>query len=192
MTLRAMLRRLPKTVAALDAAIAAMSGLLLPGRLIPDNVDVIGPVVSLLVVVAFLMSVAFSESLRRQLKTVALGTLLALLLLLAIQLTTVCTVGNYGPKGDKHRLLTGFTLTNVGRAYVERLGTSSCAELIQGAGADRVSVMWGRSHVVAAFLYALSYSGFVLGVVLGLGGSELAKRPPAVVATPPAPGRSSG
>ncbi len=175
MGLRSLLRRVPKTVALLDAAVAAMSGLVLPKRLIPENLDVLGPIVSLLIVVAFLMTLAYATGLQKRAKTFTLAALVALLALLAIQLTAVCPVTNYGPDRGTHSFLVGFSLSEAGRANRDALHATSCSELIQGAGDGRIRQMWNGSTVLS-FAYALSYAAFVLGVVLALGGSDLAGR----------------
>lgn len=169
MALRSHLRQIPATVALLDAAVAALSATLLPARLIPENLDVIGPTASLLVLVAFLITLAYPAGLRRRVRLLAGGSLAALLLLLALQLALVVPVSPYGPDAGTHRFLVGWTYSGQGREWVEALGPMSASEYVAAIGDDRIRAVWGGSYLQAAGLYAFSYMAFVLGVALTLG-----------------------
>lgn len=185
MSLRSHLEEVPKTVVLLDAAVAALSATLLPERMIPENLDVIGPTASLLVLVAFLITVAHPEALRRRARLLAGGSLVALLLLLALQLGVVVPVSPYGPDAGTHRFLVGFGHSEQGARWAEQLGTASASEYVAAIGDDRIPAAWGGSYLAAAGLYAFGYMAFVLGVALTVGALGSGARP---VTPAPLPG----
>jgi hypothetical protein len=174
MELRGLLSHIPKSVVVLDAAVAALSATLIRDRLIPENVDVIGTIGALLIVVAFIVTIAYQSRLRRWLPRLALTAVAMLIILLLLQITVVETVGPYGPDEGRHRFLVGFSYSEQGRMWKKNQPAQSVSEYISYIGDDRIPLAWGPSYTVAAALYSLSYFGFILAVVLALGSLESA------------------
>ncbi len=167
---------IPTKIVVIDVAVAALSATLIRDQLIPENVGVIGPIASLLVIVCLSITIVSRDRLRvfsRRLATMSLASLVTLLL---VQLTLVVSVSPYGDPPATHRFLRGFALTDSGRAWVAdpSIPSGSWSEYIAAIGDARIAAAWGASFAVVAVLYSLSYLGLVLGVVLGLGGTALA------------------
>ncbi len=177
MELRALLGRIPKLVMLLDAAVAALSATLIRDRLIPENVDVIGTIGVLVIVVAFIISVAYKAKLQALAPRLAFTALVLLAVLLILQITLVETVGPYGPDEGQHRFLVGFRLSEEARTWRNAHPEESVSEYIANMGDDRIARAWGPSYSAAAALYSLSYLGFILAVVLALGSLDIGGRP---------------
>jgi hypothetical protein len=85
-------------------------------------------------------------------------------------------VDPYGPDQQSHRFLVGSSYTEEGRQVAQHLGARTCADVIAGAGDDRITYVWGRSYLALAGLYSAAYLSLVLGFVLALGATDLGQR----------------
>lgn len=174
------LKGIPKTVALVDAAVAALSALLLPKVLIPTNLDALGASVGVLVILCLFVTVRYSQAVHHNLAKLILVAGLALLGLVSLHVTAVCTVPGYGGVEKAPHYLVGFTLTPEGQSAATQLGSKSCTDLISGAGASRIPVMWGRSYTIGALLYVVTYGAFLVGAVLAFGGAVLGRTASAI------------
>jgi len=170
-----LLKRIPKTVVLIDAAIVALSATLIRNELIPENVSIIGPIGSLLVVVGVVMTFAYQPGLQRSLKLLTWLATGMLVLLLLLHVAYVEPVSPYGGDGGTHQFLVGHGLTPQGQEWASMAGAQSRAEIIKAVGDNRIRAAWGFSYTVIAVGYAIAYMGFLLCSVLALGGTDLAR-----------------
>lgn len=161
-------------VVLIDGALAGLSATLIRDRLIPENVDVIGTVAVLIILVGFIATIAYQARLKEWLKPLVILITASLLALLVVQASFVHEVAPYGADAGSHRFLVGFRLTPSGQTWADSIGLRSTSEFIGGIGADRISTAWGWSFTMLQVLYAISYLSLVLGVVLAIGGALLA------------------
>lgn len=165
------LEGIPWIIGLINGAIAALSATLIRARLIPENIDLIGPLGTLVVIVAFLTTVAYRESLGRWLRRLIAVALVCLTGLLLLQVTLVEEVSAYGSDQGTHHYLVGSCYSEQGREWLDvaSIAATDRDELIRYVGDGDIPEAWGSSFYLAALLYVGAYLGFILCVVLALG-----------------------
>ena len=152
------------------AAIAALTGLFAPDRLIPEPLQNMKPFVSLIVIMALILAWVFRSDLKRRLKPVVLLTSALLAAVLALNVARVRTVTYTRGEGTLDRqFLVGGT-----PVHPEDRGISA-PDLIKASGDawDDLAEVWGSSFTTVATAYAVLYPLLIVGVVLSLAASDL-------------------
>jgi hypothetical protein len=160
----------------LSSVAAGLSATLIRDRLIPNQLDVIGTVGVLFIIVALLLTLVFWSKIHKVLAYVAVTTLVLLILLTFIQISYVVTV-NLGKKDEQgkipeYHLLIGYQLTKEGRKEREEsLGPNQSEKYyIENGGYDLIPIWYGTSYTVMAIAYTLIYMLFAMSIVLTMGG----------------------
>lgn len=161
--------------AALGALAAYLSATLVKERLIPQQLEVIGTVGTLFIIVALLLTLVYWTKLSKRLTAFVIVTIIALctLTFVQIQYVVAANVGQRSASGviPEHHFLIGYQLTDYGKARSKTLGENkSEKEYIETGGYDKIPEWYGTSYKVMAVFYTLAYMLFVVGVVLILGG----------------------
>lgn len=168
----ASLASFPKKLAAMTAAIAAVSALVFPETLIPSNLVVLGPAGSVLIIITFLAAWAMhGDLLRHRRRLFMIASILcvaALGYLVVLNSDLVVYVDAMGDPPESHRFLVGRSLTQRGREWDRMAGSPSRAGLIKIIGEDRIEDAWGRSLTRAKTEYVIAYAVLAIGVVLML------------------------
>lgn len=164
------IRRIPATYGLLAAAISAAAGIFAPERLVPEPLGPFRALASLIVVVAFVLTWAWRTSLRRHLRLVTTVTALLLLVLGVLNVLFVRQVSYQSPPEER------FVLVGAGVADEDLRGMSD-QDIVRNVGAELsdLRAAYGPGFVFVVLGYALCYLLLVQGVILSLGGSELAR-----------------
>lgn len=155
---------------------AVLSATLIKDRLIPYQLEVIGTVGVLFIIVALLFTLVFWSKLHRVLTyfVVATFVLLALLTFLQIRYVVSVNIGREDERGNvpEHHFLIGYQLTEEGkREREESLGPNQSEKYyIENGGYDLIPVWYGQSYTVMAVIYTLVYILFVTCMVITMGG----------------------
>lgn len=154
--------------------IANFSRTLIKDRLIPSQAELqtIGSVGSLFILVGLLLTLVFWSRLHRILTASMLVTCSTLVLLTLVHLNFVKTVRLGNPSQEYHYLI-GYSLTEEGqhRSDPDNCGKlSSEEEYIECGGSHRIPAWYGTSYVVMRIAYTAFYLLFMVGVVLTIGG----------------------
>lgn len=167
----AILRGFKILLGALGLAIAQLSRTLIREELIPYQLQFIGTLGALFILVALLISIIYQRKLTRILWVVLSVSVVCLLVLLFFQLKFVKTVANYGQPPATYRFLIGYGVSDQGQIWRKRVGDNlSEEEYIRKIGYDRIPPMYGNSYYINAGAYSISYLVFMVAVVLALGG----------------------
>jgi len=160
----------------LCSVIAILSNTLIKSRLIPLQLDVIGTVGALFILVSLLLTLVYWNKLHKYLNAYVIISGIALMALTFIQLQYVITahVGEpITPGGQipEQQYLIGFKLTEYGEQRGELLGSGkSEKEYIELGGEGEIPKWYGSSFEITKLGYALFYMIFVVSAVLTLAG----------------------
>ncbi|MBI2073441.1 MAG: hypothetical protein HYW06_13390 [Gemmatimonadetes bacterium] len=168
---------IPKSQAAVGAA-AAISMLFLPDRLIPEQLSILRPASSIIVVLSVILAWVFQRWLSRRLGVVALVAVVMLVLLILGQVAFVVELSAVGDPPETHYYLVGTSLTDNGRAWAGQLGVASAPREVQvlRVGPDAIPGMYGASYFAVAAAYTLSTVTFLLASVLAIAAAQLKRR----------------
>lgn len=170
MTFKELLDAIPKTAAAVGAAIAALSATLIKQELIPENLGIIGVTASLLVVLAVIFGTVRQQALERRTASLVTIATLCLVVLIVVQLTWVVTADPYGPDKGAHKFLIGSSLTADGEQMRTAVGGLRGGAFVSAIGHEEIPVAYGASFALLAGAYTVAYFGFLVGVILALVG----------------------
>lgn len=176
LTAGSLLAGLPKLTAAVAALSAALLPLLLPGRLIPEQLGFLRPTMSVFIVIAALSVWVFQQTLPRQARRILIVAVGCFLLVIAIQLKYVVTVANLGSEGDTYHFLTGFKVVDEGPAARVGVDPRNRVQLIRSIRASDIPVVYGWTYDVTAAAYVIGTIGTAIGIVLLMGAAEVSRR----------------
>jgi hypothetical protein len=169
----------PAKVAVISAAVAAVSGLVFPAILLPDNLPALGATGSLVILIVFLMVWAWERPLRRSRRSLFLvvGALCLGALWIVVRLNTevVEDIDAIGDPPQPARYLVGAELTPTGKAWMDSLGGPSRSLFIKRIGPSNIGVAWGASYARSRLRYTAAYLIMAAGVVLMLAISEFTR-----------------
>lgn len=152
--------------------IANFSRTLIKQRLIPSQLEVIGTVGSLFILVGLLLTLVYWSRLHKFLSASIIATCISLLALTIMHLNFVKSI-KAGQPAQEYNYLIGYSLTEEGRhrGDPEHCGPLGSEEAyIECGGSDRIPAWYGTSYTVMKTAYTLLYLLFMVGVVLTIGG----------------------
>jgi CHAT domain-containing protein/tetratricopeptide (TPR) repeat protein len=168
--LRAILDNLSGIITALGAVLVALVPLLLPDRLVPEQLSVLRPTASLLFIVAFLVGWSYRRRLWPRRAAFLWAAIVALLGLAILQVQYVKELPGLGREARSEYHLIGYKLTPRGRVMVEEagVGREAVEMALRQIGPDAIPVLYGSSYQALALAYALATFVFVFSVGLAL------------------------
>jgi hypothetical protein len=164
------LNRMKVVFGVLTTTMAVLSQTLIRADLIPEQINFVGGIGALFIIVALLVTLGYAQQLRKRLGLWLIIALVMLFVLVLLQVRYVVTLENYGDPPATYKYLVGFKLTDEGNRMRDALGRNkSESEFVAEAGADRIPVAYGTSYFAVATIYSVGYILFVLAAVLALG-----------------------
>ncbi|HEX9937998.1 MAG TPA: hypothetical protein VGB15_12780 [Longimicrobium sp.] len=159
-------RGIPKTFKVLTAAATAAVAFFAPA--LPEPLRGYSPFAAFMVVVAFLLTWAWRQTLARRVRLVSSASFALLIVLIVLQMRYVRPVP-FGNETDS--FLTAGPITNP-----DACG-ASYEVAIRQCGGDWAALesIWGRGYYQVAVIYGIAYVLFCTGVLLSLGGTRLAQ-----------------
>ncbi len=179
-----LLADLPRLQAAISAALAALLPLLLPDRLVPQQLSVLRSVASLIVIVAFLAGWIYRRGLQRRRATLVWLAAAAAIGLGALQIRYVQELPAIGSDLRTEYYLVGYALTPHGHDMLVQAGVQneSLPVALRKVGPDAIPALYGDSYQIVSLLYTLCALAFVFSAVVTLTASDFRSPRPAAAA----------
>lgn len=148
------LRGVAALVKLIGAATAGAVPLLLPDRLVPDQLEATRAAGSLIAALGFLLAWAWQDRLAARRRAVVVAACAAAFLAIALNQAFVVTITIGDPAQDVH-VLTGFAYTAEGEAMLRGVGEWDAprARQLAALGAAQARTLWGWSLAAVAVPY---------------------------------------
>jgi hypothetical protein len=166
------LKRIPIFTVVIDTAVAALSATLIKKEIIAENMDLIGKIGSIVIILSLLLVAVVGSRIHTWLIPALTLAIVAFIALVGTQLLFVKRVSPYGADERDHLLLVGYSLTDVGRAWAEKLKSTEPAVIIRSVGDGSIPEAWGKSFYVVGSVYVSSYLLLLLATSFTIGALE--------------------
>jgi hypothetical protein len=165
----ARLRQQPVVFTVIAAAKAGALGLFAPEILVPEPLQMLRPLGTLLVLVAFLLAWSWRKWLHAHAKAMMLATFLLMVLFAGLRLRFVRAVDYIAPTRETRYVLVGPTITDP-----DLMGmTDEDAVKTVGGSWSALRNVWGGGFEAAALSYSLTYLLLIQAVIMSLGATQI-------------------
>jgi len=163
------LATIPKTFALLTAGIAALLGLFAPDRLVPEPLQGLRAMATLLAAVGFLLAWAWKGAIQRHLRAVITATAVLVFVVALMNVFLVHEIRIPADAPQPRYFILGPTVADPqfqGAFPNEIIGQ-------EGDNWTALSSVWGTGFIVVAVLYSLCYVLLLPALVMSISGTDL-------------------